>query len=175
MRPLTKKILQLIFIFCLIFSAKNTLNAHPVHLTVTNIEYNENAKKFDISIRLFVDDFEKILDIKYNTKLNLFKSDEAKNANEFINKYITENLKLKVNGNFINEKKFVLESRKLEDITIWLTFSVKYKSEIHDIEITDKLMTDLYKDQKNMLIFTFKNKQTALEFNLKNTIKSIDI
>jgi len=174
MNSLQKKMFTLTFLFNIVFFA-NSLFAHPVHLTVTNIEYNTNDKKFDITIRLFVDDFEKILDTKYNTKLNLFKQNEAKNADFYIQNYITQNLKLKINGNFINEKKFILEKRSQEDITIWLTFSVKYKQRIHSIEITNKLMTDLYRDQKNMLIFTYQSKQSALEFNYKNTKKTINI
>ena len=46
---------------------------HPVHLTVTNIEYFQNEKNIIISIRLFTNDFEKILDIKNNITLNIGK------------------------------------------------------------------------------------------------------
>ena len=149
------------------------LLAHPIHLTVTNVEYNDSDKYIEISIRLFVDDFETILSHKNNQKINLGKNNENIKTDDFITKYITDNLIFDINYNQINSKKFVLKERKIEDITIWLIFRVKFKGKINKVEITNTLMTDLYRDQKNMLIFTYNNKQSALEFSRKETIRTL--
>ncbi|MBN2892580.1 MAG: hypothetical protein JXL97_12000 [Bacteroidales bacterium] len=149
------------------------LAAHPVHLTITNIEYEENLKKFDISIRLFVDDFSTILQYKNNEEINLGKNNENPKIEEYITTYITNNLELTVNDKTIKAKSFKLTGRKIEDITLWLDFEVKYKNSINKIKIKNTLMTDLYRDQKNMLILTYKNDQSALEFSFKDTVKTI--
>jgi len=34
---------------------------HPVHVTVTNIDFNSSNKTFDISMKLFLDDFQNVI------------------------------------------------------------------------------------------------------------------
>lgn len=149
------------------------LCAHPVHLTVTNIEYNNSSKSFDISIRLFVKDFTTILSQNNNQEIILSGKDINSKNKTFITKYITDNLKLNINNKQISKNKYVLKEEKIEDITIWLTYNIKFKDKISKIEITNTLMTDLYRDQKNMLIFTYNKKQSALEFSRKETTNTL--
>jgi len=143
---------------------------HPVHVSVTNIEYSAKEQKFDISLRLFLDDFEHIITQKYGVALNIGKENELKNSNEYINKYINDNFSVKFNGKNINDKKLILKKKKIEDVTVWLYYEIKYKPVLKNVEIKNSLMTDLYRDQKNLLIFTYKKKQKALTFNKKNMI-----
>jgi len=148
---------------------------HPVHLSVTNIEYNEQQKKFEVSIRVFIDDFEKIINYQNNINLKLEKEDELSNANYYINKYITDHLKLKINGSFVPESKYKLKKREKKDITLWLYYEIKYNKKIEEIDITNQLMTDLYKDQKNMLILTIHKKQYAMEYSLRKITNKISL
>jgi len=143
---------------------------HPVHVSVANIEYSTQEQKFDISIRLFQDDFEHIIRQKYGVELNIGKENEHKNSSEYINKYVNENFSVKFNGKNIDDKKLILKRKKVEDITVWLYYEIKYKPELKNVEIKNSLMTDLYRDQTNLLIFTYKKKQKALTFNSKNKI-----
>ena len=161
--------------FLLNFLAFFVIGFHPVHLTVTNIEYNHEKKKFEVSIRLFLNDFEKIIDYKNNVTLNLYKSNEISDANRYINQYIYEHLQIKVNGEVLPKKKYILTKRKKEDVTLWLYYDIKYSRSPKTIEVSDNLMTDLYSDQKNLLIFTIGGKQFPFEFNKKNYKQSITL
>ncbi len=143
---------------------------HPVHVSVTNIDYSAKEQQFDISLRLFLDDFEHIITQKYGVVLNIGKENELKNSSEYINKYINENFSVKFNGKNINNKKLILKKKKVEDITVWLYYEIKYKPVLKNVEIKNSLMTDLYRDQTNLLIFTYNKKQKALTFNKKNTV-----
>ena len=138
---------------------------HPVHLSVTNIEYFNKGKYFEISVRLFLDDLEKNLDTKNNIVLNIGKDNENKNADIYITNYVANNLTFTLNNKKITLDKYNLTKRKIEDLTIWLTFKIRYKPAFSQIKITNTLMFDLYPDQKNMLIFTIDNNQMAFDFN----------
>lgn len=152
------------------------LGLHPVHLSVTNIEYIENQKKFEISIRVFINDFEKIVDYQNNIKLNLATNKELPKADYYINKYITEHLKIKINGNYIPANKFSLKKKEKKDVTLWIYYEVKNnKRNIKDIEVFNNLMTDLYRDQKNMLILTIFGKQYAFTYNFKKNTNKITL
>ncbi len=155
----------------LIFLILNVFLFHPIHLSVTNIEYNQKTKHFDISIRIFVNDLEHIIDAQNHVVLNIGKKNENPQTNKYINKYISSHLFLNINNRKINPKKFVLKKREIKDITIWLHYSIRFNENISNIEIKNILMTDLYRDQKNLLIFTYHKKQTPLEFSLRNNTK----
>ena len=151
------------------------LGYHPVHLSVTNIEYNQQKKKFEVSVRVFIDDFQKIINYKNNITLNLYKSNELPDANRYINQYVYNHLQLKVNGELIPQKKYILTKRKKEDVTLWLYYDIKYSRNPRTIEVSDNLMTDLYSDQKNLLILTVAGNQYPFEFNKKNYKQSITL
>jgi hypothetical protein len=143
----------------------SNLIIHPVHLTITNVEYFSKTNKIEFTITLFTDDFELLINQKYNTVLNLFLENENKKADDVINSYISENLKFNINQKEISKKKYKLVKKQKEEITTKLTYSISSVKKIKTIEITNKLMTEIFYDQKNLLIFTVEKKQFALEFN----------
>lgn len=151
----------------------NLFSFHPIHLSVANIDYNFKTKKLEISFRVFADDFEQIINSKNDVVLNIGKKNEHKKTNNYIDSYISEHFSLTINNTKIKSKKLVLKKRELKDITIWLYYSIDFSGGIKQIKIMNSILTDLYRDQKNLLIFTYKNKQTPLQFNSKNTIKTI--
>lgn len=157
----------------LLFLFLNLSSLHPIHLTVTNIEYNIDSKKINISFRIFANDLEQILNSNNNTILNIGKKNELKRTNEYINEYILNHFSLKIDNYEIKSRKYTLKKRELKDLTLWLNYSVDFSQKITKIEIFNSLLTDLYKDQKNLLIFTYKNKQTPLQFNSKQQYKTI--
>lgn len=148
--------------------------AHPVHLSVTNLEYFEKQNYFQMSIRLFVDDFETIVNYKNNIELNLGKDNELKDAQFYISQYITQNIIIEANNKKIPENKFILTNYEIKDISVWLTFKIKFREKFSTLKLTNKLMFDLYPDQKNMLIYTQNKKQYAIDFEpdkISETIK----
>ncbi len=144
---------------------------HPVHLTVTNLEYFESQGYFEAKIRFFVDDFQKILAIKYGVKPDF--SVQSKQNKELIHRYLSENFLLWVNGNQVPTTKYRVKSYNLQDITLWVTVRIPYHGKIKQLKIQNKLMTDLYSDQSNMLIFAMKNIQKAFTFTKKHNTESI--
>ena len=61
------------------------------------------------------------------------------------------------------------KNSELKDITLWLYYDIKYSGTVKNVKIFNSLITDLYPDQNNLLIFTYKNTQKALKFSKKNT------
>lgn len=145
---------------------------HPVHLSVTNIEFIENKKYFEISIRLFSDDFETALSHHFNQTIQLKNS--QKYPQKIINEYITQNLKLEINGKWVDSKKYLLKKIEQKDITIWLYYRIPFKDKIDSITIKNTLLFNIYYDQKNMLIFSEK-KQSTYNFYNQNSIQKINL
>ncbi len=162
------KIIYFILLF-LTFGRYSEDKLHPVHFSVVNMEYNDKTEAFDISIKLFTDDFEKIVDKNYNVVLNLGKENQLKDCNRFIDKYIKKNFLV------IFDKKAVTKKSELQKITVnendkatWIYYSLKSKKP-RKVLIRNTLMNDLYTDQKNLFIFTVKDFQEAKKFEKSDT------
>ena len=142
---------------------------HPVHVTYTNVEYNSKEKEFKVLYKIFADDFDKILQKKYNVFLNLEKENRQKDYEKTITKYIIANFSISVNNKSLIKPRFVRSEFK--DKAIWLYYSYKFKGKSNRFEIKNSLMTDLYKDQTNLLIFNYLNFQQAIRFTNNKTIE----
>ena len=46
-----------------------TLQAHPIHVSVVNLEYLPDSNRIDFSVQLCADDLEKIINYEYHTLL----------------------------------------------------------------------------------------------------------
>ncbi len=139
---------------------------HPVHISFTNIEYNQTTKKFEILIKLFVDDFNVILNRKYGKNINLNDNQQLKGSHETINSYINEHFKLTINGKDKAKSQLELNKMEIKELSIWLYYDFSYKGVCSTFDIYNSLMTDLYQDQTNLLIFTYKDEQKAFKFNI---------
>jgi len=153
-----------------VFNYNSNLLLHPVHISVTNVDYNETEEEFNISIKLFADDFGKIINKHNNVKLNLGKADENDMCNIFINEYIQNHLALKINNNNIFKNiKLLNKEVRLEENSVWLYYKIKFTSSAKKVYIVNDLLNDLYDDQKNLFIFTYKNIEEAYKFEKNNT------
>ncbi len=135
---------------------------HPVHISVTNIEYVDSTQKFDISIRLFLDDFENIVSQKYGKNLFLGKENEIPEAKDLIMKYLNEHFKIFVNK---TQKTLKFNEKKIIDIELWLYLETEEKNFVKNCEIFNSLYTDLYFDQTNLLIFSYQHFQKPMRFD----------
>lgn len=141
---------------------------HPLHVSVTNIEYNRNKKYIDISVKMFVDDFTAVLGMKNNRKVDFSteSSTEEKSNMIAINNYFSEHFSMEINNRKIKFVNFEFVQKKINNESVWLSFKIPYEKKINDIKINNSLLIDLYPDQTNLLIVTINGEQKG--FNLNN-------
>jgi len=146
---------QLFLFFLLIF--------HPVHISVTSMEYNEEEKIFLVSFKVFTDDFETNIDRKYGVNLNLGKEDELENADEYFSRYFMESFSFIVNGEELREPVFL--EKKMNDIAVWLYFKYPVSGNVEEVGIKNAIMLDMFRDQSNLLIFKYNDFEKGFIFN----------
>ncbi len=154
-----------------IFKPENR-NFHPIHLSFTTIEYFDKQKEYKILFKIFADDFELILNKIYNKNLKLSEKKWEKSYLKPINSYIKNNFKLTDN----KDKEIVLkfENQEFKEQAIYLYYKAKHKTDVGKFRVFNKIMLDLYPDQKNLLIFVFEGETKALKFKHNDTTKEID-
>ncbi|MBE9510600.1 MAG: hypothetical protein IMY71_06970 [Bacteroidetes bacterium] len=146
---------QLLLFFLLAF--------HPVHVSVTSMEYNKGENIFLVSFKVFTDDFETIVERKYGVDLNLGKEDELKNADEYFNRYFRESFNFMVNGEELKEPVFL--EKKINDIAVWLYYRYPISGNVEEVEIKNIIMLDMFRDQSNLLIFKYNNFEKGFIFD----------
>ncbi len=170
-----KKTLLLIFLFIPIslnmYKIKGKV-LHPVHISFTTIEYFEKEKEYKVLFKIFVDDFDLILNSTYKTNLNLTAGRWEKAYIKTINSYIQNNFKITDNDNKNIKLKF--DNQEFKEQSIFLYYKAKHKTNVGKFRVLNKIMLDLYPDQKNLLIFVFDGKTQALQFKQNEITKEIN-
>ncbi len=152
---------------------KDLLVYHPVHISFTTIEYVDSEKKFKVMFKIFVDDFDMVLKLKYGVDHKLLEGRWEKGYLKTINKYIHEHFKVIVDGKNKTKSSLKFINRDIKENAIWLNYEFNYKPKGEVFNIQNTLMMDLYQDQKNLLIFAFKGVQKGIKFDYKNTKQEI--
>jgi len=155
-----------IFILFIFFTIRAV--SHPLHLTVTNIDISE--ENVTVGVRIFIDDFTSAV-IKSNNLQNDFNplSDDTVTNQEIV-KYIKNNFKISVNGNYVLLKYL---KKKKEELAVWVYFSGKCNGSADNLTIENSLLCNLYGDQRNMVIIDRNNNEKGLEFSLTDTKKTV--
>lgn len=146
-----------------VLSSAGLPESHPFHVSVVEINHNATDKTLEISCKIFADDFEKVLAQNYKTKVDLTNPPDRKAMDSVVKKYILSHISVSVDGKpgtlsylgFEKENEAVFSYVQVDNIP-----SVK------KVELTDKLMHDMFTDQVNIIhvIVKGERKSTKLDF-----------
>jgi predicted RNA-binding protein len=122
---------------------------HPVHVTLTSIDYLPEKGTYKVFVRLYFDDF--LLDCKLKDcdKLNHDFSTDDKLSQGIVEQYLAEKIVIKVNGKELSGK---LEKIDLTDNELSINLSYNSVNDPGTLTVKNLIMTDLYSDQSNMII-----------------------
>ena len=136
--------------------------AHPLHLSITNITY-ENGK-LNISLKTFRDDWE-VGYFHYHGKPVDF-SDPEKRELPWFHKYLTERFSIAENKE-MQGLTLEIDSVSLDEDAMTIEMHATLQSEPNSLYIYNALLTDIYPDQINLVIFGFGKKETGIKFDVK--------
>jgi len=144
------------------------ITAHPVHVSVLNIEITR--KKSILAVKLFKDDLQLAIYHSYATEIPL---DSVAN-NEYsthIIRYLQDNLiifrekerkiQLQYTGNETNEE------------AVWLYFSAGNLQSVKHLFLINTIFLDIYEDQTNLVIINNKGNQKGYRFNILQSERKI--
>jgi len=145
---------------------------HPIHVSMTNVEWNETTQKFEIIIKLYTDDFERMIEMESNTNISFANLKSLTEEQiEVINKYLNKNLQIQLNNHLVEFS--AMQNWKTNGESVWFEYQVSYIRKIKKVLVQNKLMTGLYDDQTNLFIMTYSNKNLAHTFTSSNTFADL--
>ena len=129
---------------------------HPVHLSVTEINYNEKDKALQIMSRIFIDDLELSIqkDLK-DDELDILKPQGGKTTDQLVSAYVLKHLKVKV-----DEKPKVLKylGHEIEDLAIICYIEIPNIKKLKTVETMNDVIMETHRDQSNLVHVTYKEK-----------------
>lgn len=137
---------------------------HPLHVSVTNIEYDSQKSNYQVSFKIFTDDFELAMGQKNNMNVKILGDDKNKNLDSLIMNYI--NAKFSV---FFNNKKQTIKFSKIENNfeATWVHCFIENNKKPKLVKIENLILTEMFDDQNNLLFFKHENIEKAEMCNRK--------
>lgn len=121
---------------------------HPLHVSTTELNYNQQEKAIEVSCRIFTDDFESILAKNYKQKIDLANPLIKGKMDEVIEKYIISHLQIKANGKQINMRYLGFEIDH-EATNIYL--EAEKVNTFKSVEVSNIILYDLFDDQMSIV------------------------
>ncbi|MCJ7447786.1 MAG: hypothetical protein MUO72_08840 [Bacteroidales bacterium] len=139
---------------------------HPVHVTLTSIDYVPKSDSFKVFVRMYYDDF--LLDYRLSRgegqSVNL--SDNQIFPKNLMWQYINEKINIFVNDRQLNGQLVDLK-RVDNEISMDLLYSSGKKP--RTITVKNMIMTQLYSDQANMTIIRINDFEEGIKLTSEVT------
>jgi hypothetical protein len=145
---------------------------HPVHVTLTSIEYVPDNDSFNVFVRMYFDDFirdyklggKEIQDKDFNTA-----DDEAMSA---MQGYLKEKVIIRVNEKQLSGK---LQNMSLADNEISMNLEYGTSRRPKTIFIKNLIMTGLYNDMSNMILVKINDFEQGIKLTSDMTEQTFKI
>ena len=144
--------------------------AHPLHLSITNITY-ENGK-LKISMKTFRDDWE-VAYFHYHGTLIDFSTEENR-KNPWLSSYLEDRFA-------ISRKKgeapigLSIDSIIINDDSMQIEMLADLRGKPKSLYIYHALLTDIFPDQSNLVIFEFKESEIGMKFDIRKYDEEVEL
>ncbi|UII76708.1 hypothetical protein LV716_02665 [Flagellimonas sp. HMM57] len=148
------------FLLALVLLPLLSFTLHKFYVSVTNINYSEKNASFQITSRIFIDDLEAVLEERYDINPELATQNEAKVADEYIEKYFRAKFAVALNGE-IRAYSFLGKKYDNDVVICYLELTDVDFSTLKSISVQNEILTDMFEEQKNIVHFKWKDQKKS--------------
>ncbi|MEQ1584683.1 MAG: DUF6702 family protein [Cyclobacteriaceae bacterium] len=133
---------------------------HPIHLSVSEINYNEKDNALQITSRIFLDDLE--LSIRNQRKqpdLDLLEPGPGLSTEQLISEYVIKRFSVKLDSK-VQKLSFLGFER--EDPAVICYIEIENVKKFKTIEVKNELIMETHDDQSNLIHVTYKGPVKSL-------------
>ena len=140
---------------------------HPFYISTSEIILNNNNAQ--VKIKIFRDDLEDGLRLFHGKSISIDTDQKLIRESKKIDTYIQSKFKLTVDKSKINILK--INYNLINDL-VEISFSFKSNSIINNISVTNNILFDVFRIQKNVTIINFENKTKSHIFSFTDREKT---
>ena len=166
--PVRNPALFLVFLIPLLMGAGKPVD-HPFHVGVIEIQHNSASQSLEISCKLFTDDFEKALNNRFKTPIDLISPARHLSMDSLVARYVRENFSLQ-----IGEKRFMGRYLGFEQEKEAVFAYVEYPevASISGLQAQCSLLYETFEDQINIFHVTMGGERKSSK--LSNPARRIE-
>jgi len=156
-------------ILLLFFSSSFTRPRHEYHVSVTQMQYNPALKSFEISIRLFTDDFERGLSAENGNRRFIVKNNDQNDS--FVERYIRKNFLLSD-----SQKKAVgvhYVGKEQEEDATWIYLEIPFQNTLEGCKLQNSILMEVFEDQVNMTNLKFSSQKKTFLFKKGQVVQAL--
>ena len=145
---------------------------HPVHVSVTNLEFQSESNTISLSFKVFTDDFQMLINQLYDIQVDFSENGNYDLHKEQIDDYFQNHFNIIVKGKGLN---YISDGIKRNDEAVWFFYTIALKKEVKTFTLKNSILLDLYPDQKNLLIWKKGKIEKGYQFTIRKkeyTIKT---
>jgi hypothetical protein len=142
--------------------------AHPLHLTFTNLEFKPGQNRWELTIKVFSDDFASDVNLATGEAGVPEARSQRSEADRILKAWLRNRFTIGFDSNIVEVDSWVLRDIRVKEDASWITFSFTAPMPTREIRIRNALLLDLYGDQKNLFVVTMGQYQAAHEFKNKS-------
>lgn len=133
---------------------------HPIHLSVSEINYSEKDKALQITSRIFIDDLEASIRKKLNQlELDILKPNAGQTTDQLVSTYINDHFKVKLDSKL---QKLHYLGHEIEDAAIICYIEIEKVKKFKTIEVFNSIIQETHEDQSNLVHVTYKGPVKSL-------------
>lgn len=141
-----------------------TLAPHKFYVSNTTIDHRPNKGTYEITMKIFTDDLEAALSARSGQSIVLSQGASSNEHNTLISGYLESHFSIKSDGIRLIQN-YVGKETEFDLTYIFIECTAGSPPAI--IEVTNRVLTEVYSDQINIIHFHFGGKKTTQALNLK--------
>jgi hypothetical protein len=139
---------------------------HPLHVSVTEIEFDEKEKELEIISRIFTDDLETAIRAdRQLPELDLLNPAGGLKTNELVKEYVLKRITITVEG---KEQKLNFLGFENDGEALICYIQVKDLRKVKNITIVQSVLLETFDDQSNLVHVTVSGKVKSLRLMRNN-------
>ena len=163
--------IRIIFLLAISFIVITGVFAHPVYVSMTNIEYIPEENQLAVSVKLNLNDLLSLIQVQYGYHFSSYATAHfTDREHQLIEKFISEQLQVFADSVLV-PLTFVGTNQKTEDI--WVNFTSSINASTKSLMFHNSLFLFAYSQQKNLLIFSSGKFEKGLMFDRETQWQSI--
>lgn len=143
--PFFRSLLSLLA-FTLLSFAPLSLSFHEHYISLTKIDYAQEEKALQITMRFFIDDLEKALENRFETSMKLATDEEAESADSLIERYLEQKFKVSVNGQAMPHDYL---GKQYENDEVFFFLEIGEVEGIESLEVQNSMLFEVFEEQQN--------------------------
>ena len=149
--------------------------AHPLRLSLCEIEYTSKKQLLTINLKLFLTDVNEALVFDpYSKELAFCQPNESEKANQLLLEYLDEFFQVKANKELVNLK---IKHKKLsgegDNTALWVYFEIRQSTPLKTLEVKNAVFTDLFFDQNNIVYVHVNGESKSMMLNKKTPVHQL--